>query len=783
MPNSFFHFHCVLIACLLSASTAMGQGRNEEYPGSVRLKSGMILNGVCSYADTFHPTLLPLRLQMRRIDQQFRTYFVHTSSSDTAVGNELAMPRMDLRIRQRRKRAVPMNYEIGLHRLSPFDPEGRRTMTLSLGNGETSEIQLGVTRINFHRLQLQSLSHNWQFGIGLDAIPDEQLYSGSQSPGLLKLTDKFADPENQLNMVLMLIRAEKFGAARQLLSDVIAKNPELQVQTDRLVEQWNDQVGRRAVTELDRLQVTGRKRTAQVKSQNWPEDSLSPQIRVSVQQVNQTVTAEIERLRLLRQALGSVVKEVQDAAISREASQLHSVIVEELDLNNLDQMDAFELLQDDETISAESKLALAASALWLGADKAFDNFPEVYGLLQIRFLLKDYCVTRDDEQTVRNQCLEEIRKQEGFSTDRIGELLKTLPPVAPLPLQHGILRAQTFEWTDDTAGSGCVGSVPEEYRESHRYPLLLAFPRAGGDSSEAVSYWQDLAQKNGFILAVPEVRDQAKTYTASALEHRKFLAVLRRLKSGLSIDVDRIFIVGHGMGGSAAMDLASAYPDTFAAIASVGGLGRKHLNWTVHNFCHIPTYLVAGTKQPRYYARLGGLLEKMFRPTWDGSPQRYHNVLFARYQDRGFEQYTDARAEIFQWLNYQLRGPSPTKIESRTIRSSDSASFWAPLAPSSTEAFPMDAGIGPNEPLTTTRNVTGYRRGNSYRLTSLPGPAHVLIHSDLENFDQNKPVRITVIRDRPKTFDIQANTKDMLDHFRDHLDPARICLMKIPVGG
>lgn len=767
---------------MFDLSTARGQKKGEEYPGSVRMNSGMILNGVCSYTDTFHPMLLPLRLQMRRIDQQFRSYFVHTSKSDSAVGNDIVVPDYDLRIAQRRLRAQPMTYEIGLHQRSQFNSAGRCVMTLGLGNGQNAKIDLGLTKINFQQLQLRGLSHNWEFGIGIDSVSDARLYSGKELPGLLKLSDQFLNPLEKLNMVTMLMRAQKFAAAKQLLSDIIADHPNLNDRTQRLVETWNDQVGRLAATELERLQLTGRKQTARLRSRNWPEDSLSAAIRVSVQEVDQSVSDELERLKLLQHSLATVLGDVPDGVLRPQAIQLHSAIIRELDLNNLNQMDAFELLQDDEALPPESKLALAASALWLGADKALDNFAETYGLMQIRFLIIDFCSAEDSEQSLRNSCLEDMRRQEGFSPDRVAALLKTLPPIDPLALQPDQMASQKFEWTHPDDGTGCEGFVPEEYSISHQYPLLLAMPRAGGETSEAMSYWKDFAIKNGFIVAVPDIRGPNRTYTASADEHRKFEAILRELKAGLSIDTNRIFIVGHGMGGSAAMDFATAFPDTFAAVASIAGLGRKHLNWTVHNASQVPWYIVAGTKQPRYYNRLGNLLEKLFRPTWKGSPQRYHDVIFARYQERGFEQYVDARSEIFQWLNYQLRASSPDKFESKMIRSSDDASFWAPLDPDATFQFSMDQGSKPDEPIEATVNVTGYRRGNFYRLTSLPGAAHILIYDGLEDFAPDEPVRVTAVRSRTETHDFRANTKDMLDHFRKHLDPSRICLMKIPVG-
>ncbi|MEP3478111.1 MAG: hypothetical protein ABJZ55_02575 [Fuerstiella sp.] len=741
----------------------------------------MILEGICSSTDTFHPRLESQRLQLRRIDQQFRSYFVHTSHSSSAVGSDIVVPNYDLQISQRRLHARPMTYEIGLHRLSAFDLNGRRLMELALGGGKNAEISLGLTRINFQQLHLRSLSHNWEFGIGMDSVSDSQLYNGKEAPGLLKLSGKFAQKTEKLNIVSMLMRAKKFTAAKTLLNDIMADHPDLDIQTTRLIDTWNDQVGRLAVTELERLQLTNRKRTAQLRSRNWPEDSLSPSIRVSLQEVDQTVSGQIERLNLLQQGLAAVRGAVEDASLQRQAAQLHSAIIRELSLNNLNRMDAFELLQDDTDLPPESKLALAASALWLGADNAFDNFAEAYGLMQIRFLISDYCLTEDSEQSLRDRCLEDMRKQEGFSPDRIVGLLKTLSPIAPIALQSGQMAPQQFEWNDSEAGTGCIGFVPEEYSESHRYPLLIALPRAAGDSDEAIAFWKAFAIKNGFILAVPEIRDIRRTYTASAVEHGKFKAILKQLKAGLSIDTNRIFAVGHGLGGSAAMDLATAFPDTFAAVASVAGLGRKHLNWTVHNAAHMPWYLVAGTKQPRYFNRLGNILEKLYRPTWDGSPQRYHDVIFARYQDRGFEQFVDARSEIFQWLNYQLRKSSPDKFESKIIRSSDDASFWAPLASTTSLRFSMENGSSPTEPLETTVNITGYRRGNSYRLTSSPAAVHILVYADLENFDPDKSIRVTAVRSRTKTHEFRANSKDMLDHFRQHLDPSRICLMKILV--
>lgn len=771
----------LLVLLFSMAAPTWGQLKNQDIPGAVRVDSGIILEGICSATNTLHPRLLPQQLQLRRIDQGFRVYFVHTSHSDPAVEDASVIPVNRFVIQQRGQNGYPMNYEIGLHQLTPFDERGRCVMRLNTGTGQLTEVDLGVTEIDFRQVKLRGLSHSWNVGYGIECIADGQLYSGSQNPGLLKLARPFSSPEAQLNAVLMLIRARKFSAASLLLNDIIQTHPDYKDRADRLVSAWQEQVGLLAVAELERLQLTGRRQLARVRSRNWPEESLSPAIRVRVQDVGETVSEQIRKLDRIKQALGAVLGDVQNVAAQRDARQLHAVLESELDLNNLDRLDAFDLLQDDDSLSPESKLAIAASSLWLGPDNAIENFAEAFGLLQLRYLVIDYCRSEDNDIVTRNRCLEEIRTTEGASPTRIAMLLGTLPPVAARSLTSKDLEVQEFDWTDDSDGSGCRCVVPQEYRTSHRYPLLIALPRAGGDASEVLTYWQQEAIRAGFIVAVPEIRSEEKTYTASAAEHKRFKKVFRRLKSELSIDTDRVFVVGHGMGGSAAMDLATAFPDSFAAVATVAALGRKHLNWTLHNGCHVPWYVVAGTRQPRYYQRIGNILEKLFRPTFRRNAQRYHDVIYARYQERGFEQYVDSRADIFQWLNLQRRGASVDTFESKIVRSSDDAGFWATLNPDLNLRYSLEQGSDPETPLKSTLNLTGYRKGNSYRLTSLPGDAHVLVYLGLEDFDEGEPIRITSVGKRPEIFDFRPNTKDLLDHFREHLDPSRLCLMKIPV--
>ena len=384
---------------LLLTSTAPGQPKNPEVAGAVRLKNGLILYGLCNSANTIDPDLQDRKLELRRINQQFRTYFVSTRRSDATMSDASVVPKHEFRIIQRRTSHRPLNYEIGLHSQSPFQPDGKAVVTLRLAGDQTVDIDVGVTSLNAGRIAVDGLSHQWQFGVSMATIPENTLYAGPESPCLLKSVREFRDGETRLNMVQMLLQAEKYTAAQNLLADVEAQFPDLKSRCERLTGIWNDRVGKRVLEELDVLRYTGKYETARHYARAWPDQKLAPVIRVKAKQFLDDLEQDSQRLKFVRESLSGLIAKVDDDAIRRQAMQLWTELLRELDLNTLPRLTAFELLQLDDDLSAESKLALAATGLILGADAAVDNFPEAYGLFQIRFLLQDYLRTTDDETT------------------------------------------------------------------------------------------------------------------------------------------------------------------------------------------------------------------------------------------------------------------------------------------------------------------------------------------------------------------------------------------------
>lgn len=774
------------VILLLTAGVPLAADRrNPEIAGAVRLNNGLILYGVCDLANTVDPELQDRRLEVRRINQEFRSYFVSTRRSSPPQPDELAVPRHDFRIIQNRSSQRPLNFEIGVHRQTPFTERGTAKVILALGQGETAEIDVGVTAVNAQRIALDGLSHRWTFGVSMTAVPDNVLYAGRNAPGLLKLVRQFKSGDTQLNMVQMLLQAEKFAAAQLLLSDLAEEFPDLRPRCDRLSEAWNDGVGRRVLEELSVLQDTGKYETARRFARAWPDEKLAPVIRVRAKQFMDELDEDRQRLVTAIEALNALVADVKDENLRRQAMQVWGELKREMDLNTLPALTAFELMQLDPQLQPESRLALAASGTMLGAESAIDNFPETYGLLQIRFLLQDYLRTTDTETAARNALLEQIRAQEGFSIERVAGLLQTLPPVLPLSIgetpdaAHGV-----FSVPETADMAGCSGIVPAEYATTRRYPLIIAFPREGVTSPEALEWWQKTADRNGYIVAVPELyATTAANYDATTDQHQRFFELLVHLKRSLKIDDDRVFIAGHGIGGEAAMDLATAHPDLFAGVVSIGGLGRKHLRWTAHNSLNLPWYVVAGSRQPRFYPRLGPLLEKLFRRVSGGGQAGFVDMLLVRYEERGFESYAEEIPNLFRWLNLQKRPADPEVIDATTLRTSDRSWYWLELDSIPDRFVGLEQASGwddqPTASGTVAVRING--RGNLIRLRTLPGDAALRLGPSTPGLDLTQKINIRTVSGRSQQIEYEPSLRDLLNDFRERHDTSRLCYMKVPV--
>lgn len=117
--------------------------------------------------------------------------------------------------------------------------------------------------------------------------------------------------------------------------------------------------------------------------------------------------------------------------------------------------------------------------------------------------------------------------------------------------------------------------VPNSYDASAAHPLVVLLHGAFGDERYYFSGLFDPAvikgeaERRGWILAAVNARGRFGGYRDLSLEDT--FEVIKAVVRDYNIDASRVYLTGHSMGGFGAWLVASAKPETFAAIAPVSG--------------------------------------------------------------------------------------------------------------------------------------------------------------------------------------------------------------------
>lgn len=776
-------FFCSLVLIFPLATRSESADNEKPKPGSVRLQNGLILRGMCSAESSFvDDEAADQRLELRLIDQGFRRIYVSTRRSEPPVENPGDWPALDFPIAQRRsgsRRSVPGI--IGIPKFSGFDPQGRGTVTLRLPQGREEVIQVGITQINELYAEVQGLSHDWKYSVALKSLPANIIY-----PGLLERVTGFdKDPFRRLDIARMLIRAGLLVQAGQLLQSIATEFPETRSQIPASQEQLQGELGRQILEELELRHGSGQYDLAVTYGRGFPEQGLPADILVRCRQLLDSVDQQLRRCEAIRARVPVIQATLRDPEQVRTASAMLPVVLSEVHPHTIDDFAAFELLASDDRIPPENAIALAVSGWLLGAGEAIQSPAETYGLFEARQLVLDYLGSDDDEDLLRNDVLSRLAGLEGVSVDRVASLISRLPAVNPIPShvtgppEAPVAGQRRFRIESTAEMMGCVGLLPPEYRDSRSYPLVIAFSRELLSGKSSIQWWQHQAARHGYIVVVPAAwEEKTGVYAASAEQHRAFLALVRHLKLGLRVDDDRVFVAGHGIGGEAAMDMATSHPELFAGVISIAGLGRKHLQWTAHNEPDLPWYIVVGGSQGAWSDRLGLLISKLFRRSTAES-RVISDVMFIKYPERGFEMFFEESPHVFEWMRLHSRKRYSEQLDVQLLRSTDLRWSWLELDDLPLKSAVLDA------PSTNTDGdfraallEARITRGNAIFVSRSPSAATLKLSPELPGIDLQKPVTVILGRER-RAINFAPSLRDLLEEVRRSGERKRLCYMKV----
>ncbi len=388
---------------------------------------------------------------------------------------------------------------------------------------------------------------------------------------------------------------------------------------------------------------------------------------------------------------------------------------------------------------------------------------------EIEDLFARYLAANDAD---RPAILAEVRRRDPIPEAAAKEFRKDLLAAARKGLRVDGESRSTLAHPDYPGSfllSGASGGRPKG--------LLVGLHGGGegsGDPSEAAQKWQS-ATGMDCICVFPEAIDKVQTAWNKEKQERFVLALIEAVKRTWPVDTNRVFLVGHSMGGYGTWSVGGHNADLFAAISpNAGGIyvqageDRKivgHVPGVVANLCNTPVYFTHGdndvqcwVEPDRLAARLLGDLRKEHPGFFDFTYKEYAGI--------GHALPPDGTHPILEWLTSHRRNPWPKKVVWEPAVAWKNTMFWV-------RKEKPEGG----------RIVAEVREGNLIAVAAADGPTDLslLLSDDLVDLD--KPLVVTLNGAEVFRGFAQPSAAALLESIAERNDPAMVATARIDLGG
>ena len=659
--------------------------------------------------------------------------------------------------------------------VTPFDQFGRRTYEMQTRDGALAVVQ-GITELTARYAKVESLlgpkrSVVWDMRIATSSIPRKTLAA------ILAKAVSHENPQDWLQVVRFYLQGERYSEALAELEQIINAFPAKQDLLSE-VKQLRRLGARRILKEIELRQTAGQHQLTGSLLANFPTEDVAGE---TLQRVREALAAyEAEEVEITR--LANLLRSLTARIESQEDRQLVGPIVDEiierLNRNNLERLASFAQLADDETMTPTSRLALAISGWILGPTEALQELSVASSFVTVRKSVREYL--NEPQAHKRQTILDSITTLPGVTVPRVAGLLAHMQP--PLETKKEYQRGPgAFELvapgkTEDGNFRYHV-QLPAEYDAARRYPTLIVLRGAFNTAEQELEFWagrkpqpaegQSAAPRRGqsmrhgyIVVAIEWLKPRQYEYEYSLREHEAVLATLRDAMRRFSIDADRVFLSGHGIGGDAAWDIGLAHPDMWAGVVPFVARISTEQKFVQHyweNAAYLPLYFVIGELDGSKIKENAVALDKYLK-------QRF-NTTVVEYRGRGYEPFHDEIHALFDWLGRQKR-VWPQEFECSTMRSWDNYFWWI-----EGRGFPnaVIPGNWPRSARPTT--VEGsIRQGNSIRARTASDATTLWLRPEVVDFE--KPMSIEVNRRRSREV-VEPSLKVLLEDTRTRGDRLR----------
>lgn len=294
---------------------------------------------------------------------------------------------------------------------------------------------------------------------------------------------------------------------------------------------------------------------------------------------------------------------------------------------------------------------------------------------------------------------------------------------------HGFLR---LAWVDEVDGSVqfCRAYLPAGYEAGRKWPLVVQLHGYNPANPEYVRWWGVDSRHHaihfmdrggdGPVYIEPHGRGNTQY---RGFGEKDVLRAIAETKKALSIDEDRVYLMGDSMGGWGTWQVATRNPEVFAAIAPIYGgadyraqlepavlakltpaerfLRERDSSWAqAEGLLNLPILVSHGDADRSVNVEYSRWAVKMLQ-RW-GYDVRYHELPGRGHEDM------KVQPGIWEWLLRHRREPFPRHVRVRAADLRSARSYWVRLtrAERPMEFLVADAEvIGPDRIRLDTRNV------------------------------------------------------------------------------
>jgi len=761
--------------------------------GEVLLKNGMRIEGtpvpIAGLTNTLiHQTRGPTNTYpVIMVDTGMQRYFVHRRQVQE-IENIADLSRYEtFKLKQPRRGRRKMVSVVGaFSSVGPFDEFGRRTVTLHTRKKVVPVVQ-GIVEITPVYLKLNGITHDWEYSISTKSVPVETLYR------IIRTAIDPTDPDQRLAVVRFSMQAEHYTRAFAEIDSIAKDFPELKSTLDDVSLKLRTFFATEILHEVQRRRSAGQHRLAYAATKRFPMKRMSQAVLRDVREMSAEYEDAGERIKKSRMLLGDLQSTIQDKKLRDKVMPLRSIVSSELDYESLDRLEAFLRFADDESLAPKEKLAMAYSGWILGGGNAVTDLQLTIRLWEARFMIREYLRTEDSFK--HQDLLRKLRDLEGAGATKIAAMIPYLPPLIETPdIQPGKIHQIEISTKNETPDNGSENPdeksegmirysvlLPPEYNSHHRYPLVVSLRPNHRSAEKQMAWWAGTetnpgqSQRHGYIVIVPEyLEENAKKYNYSSTAHNVVLQSIRNVRKRFSVDSDRIFLSGHGIGGDAAFDIGMSHPDLFAGVIPITGMCDQYCKWYWKNAKHVAWYVVGGERDRDSLARNSRDLYRMMQEKFD--------IVYVEYIARGYEPYYDEIERIFDWMALHRRTKYVKEVEAKILRPTDNRFYWieaSEFARNVTQSTVLsETRVNPVSPMRLEARV---KPGNTIYLRSVAKYHTLYLSPQIVDFDQKVNVKFRGSkRSRFNDF-VGFDIKVMLDDFQRRGDRQKLYWAKIEI--